>query len=98
MLAYRQLEAQSFVRLEYIEPAHYRALVIGRASAIQFSGSLGVGSELERLIKPSVLFQSGLNIVVTVNEDCSLHVSAMKGGGQQGGEENELAFLGSLPI
>jgi hypothetical protein len=60
------------VGVKHVEPAHDRALVVGRATAVEAARARGIGGELERLVVPAVLLERGLDIVVAVDEEVLL--------------------------
>ena len=66
---YGELETEVLVRLDDVQPAHDRTLVIRRSSTVQFARALGIWCELERLMEPSILFERRLDIVVTVHQE-----------------------------
>lgn len=57
------------MRLQHVEPAHHRSLVIGRASSVELPRALRVAGELEGRVEPPVLLERGLDIVVAVNKE-----------------------------
>jgi hypothetical protein len=58
-----------FVRLQHVEPAHHRSLVIGRASPVELPRALRVAGELEGRVEPPVLLERGLDVVVAIDKE-----------------------------
>jgi hypothetical protein len=51
-----------------VQPTEYRTLVVARAATVELSRVVWVGRQDERVESPAVLFESGLDIVVSVKQ------------------------------
>jgi hypothetical protein len=80
----RELETQLLVSLDGVQPTEDGSLVIGGATSDKLT--LLVLDQLEGLGSPTILLESGLNIVMTIDEDGLLgrvtSVSAQDNGGK----------------